>query len=257
MYRQKAVKIFMTRYTSKHKNFHIQKLFALALSLLIAFNSTSQSTQTIRGIVKDGILQKPLQGATIKLVAERKEVLTDSNGYFRFTGISVGSLQLTVSHIGYNNLLLDNVIVNAGKETVLELSLETDTRLEQEVVITAASKKNKPLNEFSTVSVRAFTVAETQRYAASINDPLRMATAFPGVSNTDDGTNNIVTRGNAPNGLLWRLKGVDIPNPNHFAKIASSGGGISILSSQLLANSDFITGAFAAEYGNALSGVFD
>ena len=109
----------------------------------------------------------------------------------------------------------------------------------------------------SAVSARAFTVDETQRYAAAINDPLRMAAAFPGVLANNDGNNSIVIRGNSPYGLLWRMEGMDIPSPNHFTLPGLSGGGISILSSQLLSNSDFVTSAFAAEYGNALSGVFD
>jgi outer membrane receptor protein involved in Fe transport len=109
----------------------------------------------------------------------------------------------------------------------------------------------------SAVSARGFTVEETQKYAAAVNDPLRMATAFPGVLAGDDGNNSIIIRGNSPTGLLWKMEGMDIPNPNHFSAAGNSGGGISILSSQLLANSDFVTAAFAAEYGNALSGVFD
>ena len=127
----------------------------------------------------------------------------------------------------------------------------------KEVTITDKVEKNKPLNEFSTVSTRTFSVEETQKYAAAINDPARMSMAFAGVIATDDGNNSIAIRGNAPNGLLWRMEGVEIPNPNHFSGVGTSGGGISILSSQLLSNSDFLTGAFAAEYGNALSGVFD
>ncbi|HWB94000.1 MAG TPA: TonB-dependent receptor, partial [Puia sp.] len=88
-------------------------------------------------------------------------------------------------------------------------------------------------------------------------DPLRMATSFAGVFAPFDGNNNVVIRGNSPTGLLWRMEGVEIPNPNHFSSPASSGGGISILSAQLLANSDFLTGAFPAQFGDALSGVFD
>src|SRR6187549_2593397 len=84
-----------------------------------------------------------------------------------------------------------------------------------------------------------------------------MVTSFAGVVQTEDGNNNVSIRGNSPAGLLWRMEGVDIPNPNHFANTGTAGGGISILSSQLLANSDFMTGAFPAEYGNALSGLFD
>ncbi|MEZ4901204.1 MAG: TonB-dependent receptor plug domain-containing protein [Spirosomataceae bacterium] len=109
----------------------------------------------------------------------------------------------------------------------------------------------------ASVSARTFSVEETQRYAAAINDPARMATAYAGVITADDGGNNIVIRGNSPNGLLWRMEGVEIPNPNHFSSLGAAGGGVSILSAQVLTNSDFMTGAFPAEYGNALSGVFD
>ena len=148
-------------------------------------------------------------------------------------------------------------MVNAGKEVVLTVALENTIRKEEEVIVKTNSKRNKPLNEMSVVSARAFTVEETQKYAAAVNDPLRMATGFPGVLAAEDGNNDIIIRGNAPTGLLWRMEGVDIPNPNHFSEAAGTGGGISILSAQLLSNSDFITGAFASEYGNALSGVFD
>ena len=117
--------------------------------------------------------------------------------------------------------------------------------------------RNKPLNEYSAVSARTFSVEETQKYAAAVNDPARMSTSYAGVVSTDDGNNAITIRGNSPNGLLWRMEGVEIPNPNHFSNVGTAGGGISILSSQVLTNSDFMTGAFPAEYGNALSGVFD
>jgi hypothetical protein len=126
-----------------------------------------------------------------------------------------------------------------------------------EIEVTSKQEKNKALNDMSTVSTRAFSVEETQKFAAAVNDPARMAQSFAGVVGAGDGNNTISIRGNSPNGLLWRMEGVEIPNPNHFANVATSGGGISILSAQLLNNSDFSTGAFAAEYGNALSGVFD
>lgn len=127
----------------------------------------------------------------------------------------------------------------------------------EEIVVTPDTEKNKPLNEMATVSARTFSVEETRKFAAAVNDPARAALSFAGVVTAGDGNNTISIRGNSPFGLLWRMEGVDIPNPNHFANAGTSGGGISILSSQLLSNSDFMTGAFAAEYGNALAGVFD
>ncbi len=108
-----------------------------------------------------------------------------------------------------------------------------------------------------TVSGPYFSVEETKRYAGSFNDPARMAASYAGVTGTPDGNNDIIIRGNSPRGMLWRLEGIEVPNPNHFANEGASGGPISILNSNMLDNSDFLTGAFPADYGNAYSGVFD
>ncbi len=234
------------------------KLFTLLIAgMLYGITAIGQLTQTIRGTVTDQLLQTPITGATVIITGTDKKIVADSMGNFRFPNMAAGTYTLVISHINYNDAVASNIIVNTGKEVVLNIAMETRVKTEKAVVITAGSKKNKPLNDMSVVSARAFTVEETQRYAAAVNDPLRMVTGFAGVASADDGGNEIVIRGNAPTGLLWRMEGVDIPNPNHFSEAGSSGGGISILSSQLLANSDFLTGAFAAEYGNALSGVFD
>jgi len=232
-------------------------LLLLLLPSAMWVQSQTRLTQRLRGTVIDPVLQTPLAGATVTLLSSGKTVLTDSEGQFAFAAVSLGQQRLRVSYTGCKEAALDNLLVVAGKETVITIPLERDITVQQEVIVKANSKKNKPLNEMSAVSARAFTVEETQKYAAAVNDPLRMATGFAGVVATNDGNNDIVIRGNAPTGLLWRMEGIDVPNPNHFSNAGSSGGGISILSSQLLSNSDFITGAFAAEYGNALSGVFD
>ena len=232
--------------------------FVLAFALsFFAYAACAQYTQQLRGIVTDQVLQQPLEGANVSLAGTGLTVLTDASGVFRFKDIQVGTYRLVISYTGYKEGMVENMIVNSGKETVINVSLEAVIRSETEVFIKANGKKNKPLNDMSVVSARAFTVEETQKYAAAVNDPLRMATGFAGVLANDDGNNSIIIRGNSPTGLLWRMEGVDIPNPNHFGIPGNSGGGISILSSQLLSNSDFITSAFAAEYGNALSGVFD
>lgn len=235
-----------------------KRFLIVTLAFLLTHGITyAQLTQTIRGKVVDQLLQKPLAGATVSMDGINKKTITQEDGSFRITDVPVGSHQLRCSYIGFKEGTVHNVAVNTGKEVVLTIALETDVEMQQEVIVQAKSRKNKPLNEMSVVSARAFTVEETQKYAAAVNDPLRMATSFAGIVAADDGNNHIVIRGNSPAGLLWRMEGVDIPNPNHFSTAGTSGGGISILSAQLLANSDFVTGAFPAEYGNALSGVFD
>ena len=215
--------------------------------------------QNVRGTVLDKISQSPLPGAVIQVVNIGPTLATasDGEGNFVLSKVPVGKQNITISLLGYKQVSLQNVNVNSGKELVLTINLEEDTRQMEEVVVVAKTDKNKALNDMSVVSARTFSVEETQKFAAAANDPGRMVTSFPGVVGGNDGNNIISIRGNSPNGLLWRMEGVEIPNPNHFSNVGSSGGGISILSSQLLSNSDFSTGAFAAEYGNALSGVFD
>ncbi len=230
------------------------------LLAVFAFNTNAQTIyQTIRGTVVDKISQSPIPGAVIQVLNTSPLLVTstDVDGKFTFPQVAVGKQSINVSMMGYKPLVLQNLSVNSGKELVLNISIEEDAQKVDEVVVKAKVDKTKALNEMSTVSTRTFSVEETQKFAAAANDPARMALAFAGVVSAGDGNNHISIRGNSPNGLLWRMEGVDIPNPNHFSNVGTSGGGISILSSQLLSNSDFSTGAFAAEYGNALSGVFD
>ncbi|MFN3761289.1 MAG: TonB-dependent receptor [Algoriphagus aquaeductus] len=231
---------------------------AVILVLTVGGLFAQTLTQTLRGKISDQVTQAPMMGASVIILGSEPLLgtTTDLDGEFAITKVPVGTYSLKISFIGYRDLILPAVILNSGKETVLQLSLEENISEIQEFVVTA-SEKDRTINDMISVSGRTFSVEETRKFAAAVNDPGRMATSFAGVVGTDDGNNNISIRGNSPNGLLWRMEGIDIPNPNHFVNPGSSGGGISILSSQLLTNSDFITGAFAAEYGNALSGVFD
>lgn len=239
---------------------NLKRSILLGVSLVFATTVFAQVlTQTVRGVVIDKNSQATLPGATLVLVNSNPlvGVNTDADGKFQFNQVPVGKQMIKVTFLGYKEVTLQNLSVNSGKEVVLTIQMEEDIQAINEVVVSSKVEKNKPLNEMSTVSTRTFSVEETQKFAAAANDPLRMAIAFAGVVSGGDFNNVVSIRGNAPNGLLWYMEGIEIPNPNHFANSGTSGGGISILSSQLLSNSDFSTGAFAAEYGNALSGVFD
>lgn len=234
------------------------------IALIIIFLTVTQLraqnlVQTIRGTITDQVTQVPLPGVNVIVTGTDplKGTVTDDNGNFKLTDVPVGKQTLMITYIGYEVRYLQSLDVLSGKELVLHVDLEEKVLQGKEVTVTADAQKNKPLNEMAMVSTRTFSVEETQKFAAAVNDPARMAVSFAGVQSTDDGNNSISIRGNNPNGLQWRMEGVEIPNPNHFSTPGTSGGGISILSSQLLSNSDFMTGAFPAEYGNALSGVFD
>jgi len=240
--------------------------FSLALmaSSLICYsfkNIDQELTQTVKGQIVDAQSLSPIPGATVLVttVDPAKGAVTDLDGYFKIEKVPVGRHTLQVTFVGYENKVVPEVLVGSGKEVVLNLQL-TESFIEmEELVVTAAQQdKGAPLNDFATVSAKSINVEETNRYAATFDDPARAALSFAGVrGGGDDITNEIVIRGNSPRGMLWRVEGVEIANPNHFAEEGASAGGISILSNNMLANSDFFTGAFPAQYGNALSGVFD
>lgn len=216
--------------------------------------------QDVKGRLLDADGSYPLIGATVVVISSDPLVGTTTNeeGLFRLSGLTVGRYDLRVDYLGYEPLTVPQVLVSTGKEVFLDLALQESALELEEVVIVAGVDKSKPVNEMATLSARTFSVEETRRFAASISDPARMAQSYAGVSSGgDDLSNEIIIRGNSARGLLWRLEGVEIPSPNHFGDMGSGGGAVSMLSASTLATSDFYTGAFPAEFGNALSGVFD
>ncbi len=221
--------------------------------------SQAQNFQTLRGKVVDDATKSPLPGANVIILdsSPLKGTVTDANGNFSLDQLAIGRVSIKVSYVGYNDKYYNNLELFAGKETVIEVQLLEKIISANEVVITAEVSKERPKNEMATVSARTFSIEETQRFAGALGDPSRMAQNFAGVMSAGDSRNDIIIRGNSPMGLLWRMEGIDIPNPNHFGASGTTGGPVSILNNNLLANSDFFTGAFPAEYGNALSGVFD
>jgi hypothetical protein len=230
------------------------------LIIVLLFNEVSaqeRPSQTLRGSIIDKSIKTVLAGATIELIGDiNKNTIATNDGSFKFDFIPVGRYTIRISFVGYKTITIPNIPLESGKETFLSLELEEDVTNNKEVIVQSGQNKTRPINDAALVSGRMFSVEETRRFAAGLNDPSRIAASFPGVSSSGD-NNALSIRGNSPNGLLWRMEGVEISNPNHFARVGTSGGGISILSAQLLANSDFLTGAFPAEFGNALSGVFD
>ncbi|MCF8277586.1 MAG: carboxypeptidase-like regulatory domain-containing protein [Flavobacteriales bacterium] len=221
--------------------------------------SAQELTQVIRGAVLDQDSKIPLIGATVFIIGSDPIIgsSTDVDGRFELRNVTVGRHDLQVQYLGYEPKLVQQVDVGSAKEVVLKIEMLESTAQLAEVVVSVKKDPAKPTNEMALVSTRSFSLEQSERFAASMNDPGRMALSFAGVNLTDDITNSISVRGNSPKGLLWRLEGIEIPVPNHFNIEGLYAGNVSILSNNLLDKSDFSTGAFPAEYGNALSGVYD
>lgn len=237
----------------------MKKIFNTTLLLLLSLSLFCQVTGTIRGHIIDYQTETPIPGVNV-ILSDIDSVIgttSDINGNFKLESIPVGRVSLEFSALGYKPVRLNSLVLKSSKELIVNIKLEEKLVILDEVIIRANESKSSTINKMATVSSRAFTIEETEKYAGSLGDPSRMAQNFAGVFTAGDNRNDIIIRGNSPSGLLWRLNGVNIPNPNHFGALGSTGGPVSMLNNNLLANSDFFTSAWPAEYGNALSGVFD
>lgn len=236
----------------------IRLIATFVVSLLLQF-SNAQLTQTIKGTVIDTDSEIPLIGATVQVISLASAIgaVTDMDGRFRLENIPVGRHVVQISYLGYNTVTIPNVILSSGKEVELNIALSEAFGLLEEITITAEVDKDKSVNEMAAISAKTFSLEEVTRYSGGRNDASRLVSNYAGVATADNSRNDIVIRGNSPAGVLWRLEGVPIPNPNHFSTLGTTGGPVSALNTNLLKNSDFITSAFPSEYGNALSGVFD
>jgi hypothetical protein len=230
----------------------------LLIFILVSFVAAAQNNkQNIRGAVIDKLSQIPVIGAAIQINnASNSGTVTDEKGNFVLTDLAPDRYEIKITYLGYKDVIIPNVVVSSGKETILDVSMEEAFQQLNEVVV-KASNKESTVNRLATVSARTFSMEEVNRYAGGRSDPARLAANFAGVSAPDDSRNDIVIRGNSPVGVLWRIDGMNVTNPNHFAAVGTTGGAVSALNTNLLKNSDFFTSAFPAEYGNATSGVFD
>jgi hypothetical protein len=237
----------------------MKRLILLALTLFTLSSARAQNaadlTQTVKGTLIDLDNDQPIPGALIGIVGTKLGAKSKLDGTFRIEGVPVGREQIKIQAFGYEPITQD-LLISSGKQVVLDLRMKIKVLQGGEVVV-RGSDDFKPINEEALVSSQTFSVDEVKRFAGSREDPARMAQTFAGVVGANEQRNDIIIRGGSPLELLWRLDGIDIPNPNHFATQGATGGPINAINVNLLNNSDFMTGAWPAEYGDKMSGVFD
>ena len=238
----------------------MNKVFLILCFVLFTLLAQAQDeyVQNIKGQVTEKSTGQPLIGANVFIIDSDPliGVSTDVNGFYKFGDMPVGRYRIACSYIGYKAAASGSFLITTGKESVQDFILEEEI-MDIDVEITAVTDRGVQASEIGTISLQSFDSEVASRYAGSRSDVARMAAGFAGVSANDDSRNDIIIRGNSPSGLLWRMNGIDIPNPSHFGALGATGGPVSMLNNNLLTNSTFMTGAFPAVYGNALSGVFD
>jgi hypothetical protein len=234
-------------------------LTIITIAIFTTLTFSQKLTQTVRGTVVDIDDKLPLLGTSVFIVGTNPVIgtATDKDGNFRLENIPIGRITLQLSYMGYESKIIPDIVVNSGKEVVLEIPLQESAIKMDDVVVNPDSKKGEALNDMALLSVRSISLEETKRYTGGMDDPARVVSSFAGVTATPDGSSDIIVRGNSPKYMQWRLDGIEISSPYHMDDQNASFGALTALNNNLLSTSDFHTGAFSSEYGNVLSNVMD
>lgn len=231
-------------------------IFGLLFSIG-ALSSFAQSS-SVTGIVRDAVSKKGVEGATILLLGKDSlRATADAQGRFNIADVKTGRYIAFVRSLGYETDEQEALVIT-GKTTVVEFNLQ-----EKVIELETQTVQARPTNITEPGEI-SLPIEKVMRMPANFFDPVRMLSSYPGVVVSNDQANNIVVKGNSPTGLLWRLNGMDIVNPNHLAnagtfndKPTANGGGVNILSAQMLDRTDFYSGTMPARYGNLSSAALD
>jgi len=234
-------------------------VLGLLLSTGLLFAQDKPGT-VIKGTVSDGETGAPLTGAHITLKDSNppQGTISDESGKF-VLNTHIGRISLKITFIGYDDCYISDILAGSGKEIFIPVKMREAVITTGDVVVRPAASSPISVNPMASVSTNTIRTDDALRYAGGFYDPSRIVNSFAGiVASNSDYSNDIVIRGNSSRGLLWRLEGIEIPNPNHFSDgQGGSGGAFSAITSNVIDNFDFFTGAFPSEFGNAFSGVMD
>lgn len=229
----------------------------LAATLISFSLAATAQAQSVRGTVTDAASGEPLGFVTVKVRETNTGVVTNDKGEFEIADLPVGRYTIEASSLGYTPVVLQEVLVGSSKDVTLDIAIKENVSTLKGVEVRPQISKEMPLNKMVLTGGKMLSVEEASRYAGGLDDPARLATAFAGVTGSP-ANNGVSVHGGAPQQLVWRMEGVEVFAPNHFADSYNFGGGaISALSANVLGNSDFLMCAYPAEYSNAVGGIFD
>jgi len=240
----------------------LKLLFCVSFALIASSGRAQQFNQTVRGTVVDNENKQAIAGSKIIIFNTQNDSImaqgiTNNEGLFILEQVPVGRVHIRISSSQFEPIILEDIAISSTQELVLDVQLEPTINELSVVEIQGNSIRGEPINRMAIASTVTITPEQISKYAGSIDDPLRVVTAYPGVIAQNSGFNYISVRGNSPVGMLYRLEGVPVSNPNHFGEIGTNGGFVTQFSSALLSNSDFYSGVAPAEFGNATTAVFD
>jgi len=224
------------------------------IAFLLFTTSLYGQNGKIKGRIYDITNNEPLPFANIIIAGTNTGTTSDMDGNFSFTGLNPGFIQLVATYVGYKQALSPEILITNANTAFIDIALENaETELQEVYITTLPFQKTKE----SPVSLNKIYTSEIETNPGSNRDISRVIQSFPGVGSTVSFRNDIIIRGGGPNESKFYLDDVEIPNINHFATQGASGGPVGILNADFISSVDYYSGAFPANRGNALSGIFE
>ncbi|MCW0483480.1 TonB-dependent receptor [Gaoshiqia sediminis] len=209
---------------------------------------------SIQGRIFDASSNQGLPFVNVVVAGTTIGTVSDEDGTYRITGLPTGFVRLQVSYIGYRDVISSEVEISNLKPANLDVALEKSNTQLQEITVTASLFRK---TEESPLSLKNIGISEIENSPGANRDISKVIQSFPGVQSTPSFRNDIIIRGGGPSESRFFLDGVEVPNINHFATQGASGGPVGIINADLLREVNYFSGAFPANRGNAMSGVFE
>jgi hypothetical protein len=208
----------------------------------------------IEGIVRDQSTQWPIGSAVVLVDATGGYAITGVDGRFKIENVPTGIQSLRVEATGYDPVTAPELKISPGRATTVEIEATASPQFREVVTVTAPPTARPP-----GVTTSSFGIAneEIRRSAGSLGDINRFVQSLPGLAAGGDIRNDLVSRGGSPLENLIRVDGFETPTLSHFSTVGSTGGVVTLLNNELIADATFLAGGFPAEYGDRLSSVLD
>jgi outer membrane receptor protein involved in Fe transport len=228
-------------------------LIALSLAAAVACPAGAQGVPrgtTVSGSVRIARFGTPLPDAEVAVTDTALAVRTDLDGRFAISGLAPGSYRLVARSEGYRAQEVAVEVRDGDGEVETSFSLETLASFAGDVVV----EPSRYTLYREAPSVRAsLSREEVERMPHFADDVFRAARWLPGTTGEDlSSTMNV--RGGVADESLILLDGVEIYEGFHLKELFSLTG---IIDAEAVDNLEFMSGGYAAQYGNRMSGVVD
>jgi len=142
----------------------MRKLVLHILFSIIPSVIFSQSIGSIGGKITDKQTNGPLPGATVTIKGTQTSTVTNNEGYFKFRKVNGDKIILVISYVGYETTEYPVTIVE-GKTEDANISLETDERTGNAVVVSASKRREKITD--APASIQVIGVKDFNQFAGS------------------------------------------------------------------------------------------